>query len=601
MTTNSTMESGRQDDQIPSGITLTIDGRAVTVPEGTLVIRAAEQLGIDIPRFCDHALLKPAGACRQCLVDIPDAGNGRGFPKPQASCTIPVAAGMVVETASPSAAKAQAGVLEFLLINHPLDCPVCDKGGECPLQNQAMSHGGAESRFTETKRTYEKPIEVSDTILLDRERCVLCQRCTRFAEEIADEPRLVLIDRGARQQVGTVDGEPFDSPYSGNIIDLCPVGALTSKDYRFRARPFDLVSTDSIAEHDACGAAIRVDHRRGKVMRRVAREDAAVNQEWITDRDRFEFRYLTKDRVKMPLVRENGTLRVASWPEALSAAAAGLAGVAAGVLTGGRLTLEDARAYAAFARETLGTEDIDFRDSATEEETAFLHQHVRGAELVSYADLMGADAVVLVGLDPRAEAGTIDLRLIQARQAGVLVQQFRRHDDVIGAEPHLSERSVVLVGRDAAQAPGLIQRAVEAAQNANAKLAWVPRRAGDRGAVEAGCFPLPSGRSTDEIVRAATVGALKGLVLGRVDATPELIDAATRAFTVSLETNRTDLAKVADVVLPVAAPAEKAGTFVTWEGRERPFGQVLDGGAYTDVRILRELASRTAALTEVRG
>ncbi|BBH17857.1 NADH-quinone oxidoreductase [Nocardioides baekrokdamisoli] len=580
-------------------VTLTIDGREVTVPEGTLIIRAAEQLGIDIPRFCDHELLKPAGACRQCLVDIPDAGNGRGFPKPQASCTIPVAAGMVVETASPSAAKAQAGVMEFLLINHPLDCPVCDKGGECPLQNQAMSHGAGETRFDGVKRTYEKPIPVSDTILLDRERCVLCQRCTRFAEEIADDPRLVLIERGARQQVGTVDGEPFDSPYSGNIIDLCPVGALTSTDYRFRARPFDLVSSDSIAEHDACGAAIRVDHRRGKVMRRVPREDAEVNQQWITDRDRFEFRYLTRDRVKMPLIRENGALRVASWPEALGLAAGGLAAGPTAVLTGGRVTLEDARAYATFARETLGTEDIDFRDTATPEETAFLHQHVRGAELVTYSDLMAADVIELVGLDPRAEAGTIDLWLIQAQRAGASIfRTFGRppadHPNVrkIGGDRPLTSRSVILVGRDAAATPGLLDEAVAAAANASAQLAWVPRRAGDRGAVEAGCFPLPGGRDVDEIVRAATIGQLRGLVLGRVDATSELIDAATRTFTVSLETNRTDLAKVADVVLPIAAPAEKAGTFVTWEGRERPFDRVFDAGAYTDVRVLAELAKR---------
>ena len=421
------------------------------------------------------------------------------------------------------------------------------------------------------------------TILLDRERCVLCQRCTRFAEEIADDPRLVLVERGARQQVGTVDGEPFDSPYSGNIIDLCPVGALTSKDYRFRARPFDLVSTDSIAEHDACGAAIRVDHRRGKVLRRVAREDAAVNEQWITDRDRFDFRYLTKDRVKMPLIRENGTLRVASWPEALGVAAAGLVGVETGVLTGGRLTLEDARAYASFARDVLGSEDIDFRDAATDEETAFLHRHVRGAEMVTYTDLMAADVVELAGLDPRAEAGTIDLWLIKARNAGVTVRPFG------GA---LTARSVVLVGRDAAATPDLLDQAVEVASQASAKLAWVPRNAGDRGAVEAGCLPLPGRKDVNEIVRSATVGRLGGLVLGRLDATPELIDAATRAFTVSLETNRTDLAKVADVVLPVAAPAEKAGTFVTWEGRERPFGRVFDAGAYTDARVLAELAKR---------
>ncbi len=215
------------------------------------MIRAAEQVGVQIPRFCDHPLLDPVGACRQCLVDIPDAGNGRGMPKPQASCTLAVAPGMVVNTqaTSPVAEKAQHGVMELLLINHPLDCPVCDKGGECPLQNQAMSNGAGESRFEASKRTYPKPINISAQVLLDRERCVLCARCTRFSEQIAGDPFIALIERGALQQVGIYEKEPFESYFSGNTIQICPVGALTSAAYRFRSRPYDLVSTPSVAEH----------------------------------------------------------------------------------------------------------------------------------------------------------------------------------------------------------------------------------------------------------------------------------------------------------------------------------------------------------------
>ena len=226
-------------------VTLTIDGVEVSVPKNTLVIRAAEQIGVQIPRFCDHPLLAPVGACRQCLVEVPDAGNGRGMPKPQASCTITVAEGMVVNTqaTSPVAEKAQQGQMEFLLINHPLDCPVCDKGGECPLQNQAMSNGRGETRFTEHKRLYPKPINISAQVLLDRERCVLCARCTRFSEQIAGDPFIALIERGALQQVGIYEKEPFESYFSGNTIQICPVGALTSSSYRFRSRPFDLVST----------------------------------------------------------------------------------------------------------------------------------------------------------------------------------------------------------------------------------------------------------------------------------------------------------------------------------------------------------------------
>jgi len=318
-------------------VTFTIDDVEMSVPKGTLVIRAAEQIGIQIPRFCDHPLLAPAGACRQCLVEVavPDReGVVRPMPKPQASCTLEVTPGMVVRTQRTSAAaeKAQHGVMELLLINHPLDCPTCDKGGECPLQNQAMSDGRATSRFHDPKRTYAKPIAVSTQILLDRERCILCQRCTRFSDEIAGDTFIDLQNRGALQQIGTFSpeildfagatgpapvsrgapddgtpisaatgmpvtdptgpvgcaeidtaGRPFSSYYSGNTVQICPVGALTSAAYRFRSRPFDLVSTPSIAEHDSNGSAIRVDHRRGVVLRRLAGEDPAVKQEGIAD------------------------------------------------------------------------------------------------------------------------------------------------------------------------------------------------------------------------------------------------------------------------------------------------------------------------------
>ena len=417
-------------------ITLTIDDVEVSVPKGTLVIRAAELVGTEIPRFCDHPLLEPVGACRQCLVDITDAGNGRGFPKPQASCTIEVAAGMVVKTqvTSEIAEKAQRGNMEFLLINHPLDCPVCDKGGECPLQNQAMTHGQGESRFTETKRTFPKPMKVSEQVLLDRERCVLCARCTRFSEQIAGDPFIELLERGPMQQVGIYEEEPFHSYFSGNTIQICPVGALTSSDYRFRSRPFDLVSTPSIAEHDACGSAIRVDHRRGKVMRRLAGDDPEVNEEWITDKDRFAFTSAVQgDRITTPLVRnDKGQLETASWPAALAIAARGLAKAAGkvGVLPGGRLTAEDAFAYSKFARTVLKTNDIDFRARPhSAEEAEFLASHVVATSLdVTFASLENASTVVLVGFEPEDEAGAVFLRLRKAsRKNGVKVVSIASH------------------------------------------------------------------------------------------------------------------------------------------------------------------------------
>ncbi|MDX6299183.1 MAG: NADH-quinone oxidoreductase subunit, partial [Nocardioidaceae bacterium] len=304
---------------VPSGtaaaenlVTLTIDDVEVSVPKGTLVIRAAEQVGVQIPRFCDHPLLAPVGACRQCLVEValPDKDGSPktmmgppGRVKPQASCTLVASEGMVVRTQTTSeiADKAQQGNMEFLLVNHPLDCPVCDKGGECPLQNQAMSNGRGESRFTESKRTFPKPISISAQVLLDRERCVLCARCTRFSEQIAGDPFIALVERGALQQVGIYEREPFESYFSGNTIQICPVGALTSASYRFRSRPFDLISTDSVCEHCASGCALRTDHRRGKVTRRLAGNDPEVNEEWITDKDRFAFGWSSQpDRLSYP-------------------------------------------------------------------------------------------------------------------------------------------------------------------------------------------------------------------------------------------------------------------------------------------------------------
>ena len=535
-------------------VTLTIDGVQVSVPAGTLVIRAAEQVGVQIPRFCDHPLLDPVGACRQCLVDVPDAGNGRPMPKPQASCTIPVAEGMVVSTQATSevADKAQQGIMEFLLINHPLDCPVCDKGGECPLQNQAMSNGRGESRFAASggvKRTFPKPINISAQVLLDRERCVLCARCTRFSEQIAGDPFIALIERGALQQVGIYEKEPFESYFSGNTIQICPVGALTSADYRFRSRPFDLVSTPSVAEHDACGAAIRVDHRRGRVMRRLSGNDPEVNEEWITDKDRFAFGYLhTDDRLSYPQVRENGELRPASWPEALALAAKGLADAGSvGVLPGGRLTAEDAFAYSAFARLALGTNDIDFRSRPlSAEEADFLAAEVvlraPGNGGVTYADLDAANSVILVGLEPEEEAGTIFLRLRKAHRehrtrvwsvapfatnglrklGGTLVAARPGTEaEVVAGLTHdtdieLDSASVILVGERMATVPGALTAVARLARTSGAKLAWVPRRAGDRGALETGCLPnlLPGGRPVADAsarVDAATAWGVAGL------------------------------------------------------------------------------------------
>jgi NADH-quinone oxidoreductase subunit G len=627
-------------------ITLTIDGFEVQVPKGTLVIRAAELLGIQIPRFCDHPLLDPVGACRQCIVEV------EGQRKPLASCTTTVTEGMVVKTqlTSPVAKKAQEGTLELLLINHPLDCPVCDKGGECPLQNQTMSHGHADSRFHDKKRTFPKPIAISSQVLLDRERCVLCARCTRFQQQIAGDPFIEMFERGALQQVAIYTDQPFESYFSGNTVQICPVGALTGAAYRFRARPFDLVSSPMVCEHCASGCALRTDHRRGKVLRRLAGDDPQVNEEWNCDKGRWAFTYATQpDRIVTPLIRDYDTGRLveASWTEALERAARGLGyardGKGVGVLPGGRLTVEDAYAYSKFARVAVRTNDIDARSRAhSAEEADFLAAYVAGRYLeVTYDDLESAPSVLLVGFEPEEESPIVFLRLRKGvRRNGtkvVTVAPFRSPgavklnatlvQTVPGDETKVlsewertrpPEGSLILVGERLASIPGALSAAAALAADTGAKLAWVPRRAGERGAVEAGCLPtlLPGGRGLGDaaglgwgdlpaaagrdlsgILTAARDGELDALLVGGVDPADcpdaELaLDALDKVgFVVSLELRRSPVTDRADVVLPVAAAVEKAGTFLDWEGRARPFDAVLQtSGALPDVRVLHVLA-----------
>ncbi|GGO53086.1 NADH-quinone oxidoreductase subunit G [Streptomyces lasiicapitis] len=675
VTTNSAPSGGGEAAVPPEDlVSLTIDGVEISVPKGTLVIRAAELLGIEIPRFCDHPLLDPAGACRQCIVEV------EGQRKPMASCTITCTDGMVVKSqlSSPVAEKAQRGVMELLLINHPLDCPVCDKGGECPLQNQAMQVGDADSRFEGKKRTFEKPVPISTQVLLDRERCVLCARCTRFSNQIAGDPMIELLERGALQQVGTGDGDPFESYFSGNTIQICPVGALTSAAYRFRSRPFDLVSSPSVCEHCAGGCATRTDHRRGKVMRRLAQDDPEVNEEWICDKGRFGFRYAQRpDRLTTPLVRDadSGELQPASWPEALEAAAKGLAAARgrAGVLTGGRLTLEDAYAYSKYARVALDTNDIDFRARVhSSEEADFLAARVagRGRDLdgggVTYTALEKAPAVLLVGLEAEEEAPGVFLRLrkawrkhgqrtyalatyatrglekaggtllpaapgtetewLDALAAGVGLDE----DGAKAAESLRSEGAVIAVGERLAAVPGALTAVVRTASATGAHLVWIPRRAGERAAIEAGAVPslLPGGRpatdprardevagvwgvaelphrygrDTGQIVEAAATGELRALLVAGVEVADLPDPARARealdevGFLVSLELRPSEVTERADVVLPVAAVAEKPGTFLNWEGRARLFEAALKPDhmtrrlAPTDARVLHMLA-----------
>ncbi|HEY0805318.1 MAG TPA: NADH-quinone oxidoreductase subunit G [Pseudonocardiaceae bacterium] len=690
-------EQKTEERPVPEGhVRLTVDGVVIDAPKGELIIRAAERIGVDIPRFCDHPLLDPAAACRQCLVEV--EMNGRPMPKPQPACAVTVGDGMVVRTQKTSAVadKAQQGVMELLLINHPLDCPICDKGGECPLQNQALRHGRSDSRFVDAKRTFAKPVPISAQVLLDRERCVLCQRCTRFAGEIAGDQFIDLIERGAMQQIGVgpvdpnlpavgpiipnvghgddhaLNGpkQPFASYFSGNVIQICPVGALTSAAYRFRSRPFDLVSTPSVCEHCASGCAQRTDWRRGRVTRRLAGNDPEVNEEWNCDKGRFAFTYATNsDRLLRPMVRDERTneLRDASWTEALRAAATGLKAArdakGVGVLAGGRLTVEDAYAYAKFARMALRTNDIDFRARAhSAEELGFLTDVVLDSA-VTYADLEAAPTVLTVAFEPEEESPIVFLRLRKAARKGRLVlfhigqwttPAVRKTNGTLlptvpgGEAQALADLpvdvadalrkpgSVLLVGERAAAIPGLLTAVRATAAATGARVAWIPRRAGERGALVAGAVPtllpggrpvtdaaaraevehawgmaagtLPAepGRDTDAIVAAAASSALSGLVVAGVDPDdlpdPELAAMAlsTVDFVVSLELRASEVTRRAHVVLPIAPAVERSGTYLNWEGRPRHFDTTLEspgapgrdgrGQTLPDCRVLDTLA-----------
>ncbi|HEV8682350.1 MAG TPA: NADH-quinone oxidoreductase subunit G [Actinomycetota bacterium] len=640
----------------PKLVGLTIDGKPVVVPEGTLVIRAAEALGVEIPRFCEHPLLDPVGACRQCIVEV------EGQKKPVTSCTTPVQDGMVVKTqhTSEMARKAQVGQLEFLLINHPLDCPVCDRGGECPLQDQALAHGPGESRYIDPKRVWKKPIPLSPLVLLDRERCVLCTRCTRFCDQISGERFIEMFDRGAGEQVSIAPGEDFRSPFSGNTVQICPVGALTSTPYRFASRPFDNRSGDSVCPHCACGCSLRVDLRSGKVIRHLARDNYEVNDSWLCDKGRYAYRFVDRDRLATPLLRDRG-LRPASFGEVFRAIGQAAKGGRVAFLGGGRLTDEDAFSMSKLARTAFGTNDLDHRFLGSPDVPLEVEQAAAAGMPVTYRDVEGAAAILVVGLDTREELPILHLRVRKAwRKTGakVFVIHPRRTaiadiaehvlvppgseatvlerllgssgtDTDVGriadALQEAGERAVVLAGLRLAESPGGVAAAAALAAQVGARFAYLPRRAGDRGALRAGVHPrlLPGGRRVDDPDERDEVEAM----WGEVPAEPgrnarAILDASARReidllylvgadplsdfpdaglvgramenvpFKVVQDIAAGGYAIYADAVLPAAAFLEKDGHFTDWEGRGQRVRPVRppEGLARPDWEIFQELS-----------
>ncbi len=454
-------------------VKITVDGREIEAVEGELVIAAAERAGTYIPRFCWHPRMTPVGMCRMCIVEI-DTGRGAAL---QPSCMIPVSEGMTVVTDSDVTKKAQTGVLEFLLANHPLDCPVCDKGGECPLQDQAYSHGPGESRFVEEKRHYEKPIPISDLVDLDRERCILCDRCTRFADEVAGDALIHFIDRGSQTQVNTFPDEPFASYFSGNTVQICPVGALTSSAYRFKARPWDLDQVESTCTSCSVGCRVAVQASRNEVLRYQGVDIDAVNWGWLCDKGRFDFQSIhAEDRLGTPLVRDGDAHATTTWSDALGRAggaikaaldSSGPAGV--GIIGGARLTNEAAYAWAKLAKGVIGTDNVDCQlgDGLPAEAVLGLPRAT-----IDQACTPGG-TILLVGVDPKEELPVLYLRLRHAvvNDGATLVELVPHATGLSGLAAHslihapgaVAAVATQLVAEDPAAAGGLDAPAIAAA------------------------------------------------------------------------------------------------------------------------------------------
>jgi NADH-quinone oxidoreductase subunit G len=607
-------------------IQLTIDGREIRAVEGAMLVDAAKQGDVEIPYFCyEPKLGNPVGACRMCLVEI------EGIPKLQTSCSTPVKDGMVVHTQTERVRHAQNAIVEFLLVNHPLDCPVCDKGGECPLQDITFGWGLGHSRVVEPKRHFQKPLALSPLVAIDRERCILCYRCVRFSQEVAEDYQLVFAERGAHTFVSTHDGHPYVAPFSGNIIELCPVGALTSQPYRFRARPWDIENAGGICTLCPSQCNVHFTVRDEKVLRVLARDHPLVDDGWLCDKGRFAYQAIHVDeRITQPLVRDGGELRAVSWERALEVAA----GIAkhrsrVGTLIGGQATNEEGFLLARLMREGLGCNDIDSREGgpvAPELARALAAPALQA----TVPDLEFAHTVLVLGCEPLDDAPILDLRIrkgvrrrgvqlaiatarpsaldpnartVLRYQPGSETEFLRGLDAALGGEPAGEDLSalvellrtggediVIVWGErlDPDALPHLLSIAgrLGLAERAGAGLLELPAGANGRGLREAGVLPtsgpgyaeLPveqRGRGAPEIAHAAVDGDLSALYLFQIDPVRELRGRAlwqaamrSAALVVAHASVLTEgIREHADVIFPAESHAEKEGTLVHPDGR----------------------------------
>lgn len=418
-------------------VNLTINGQPVQAPKNATIWQAAQRAGIFIPIYCYHPKMPPLGACRICLVEVEKA------PKPMAACTTGITEGMVVHVDSQNAEKARAGVMEFLLINHPLDCPICDKGGECDLQNYAVEYGRSTGRFQEEKRHLGKAIELGPTIALDRERCIMCQRCVRFSSEIVQDEGLIIEERGAQSVISTYKDQPYISQFSGNVTEICPVGALTSRTYRFKARPWELRHTPSVCNHCSVGCNLEVDSRLGReVVRFSSRTNDFVDDGWLCDKGRYGFAFIqSEQRLRTPLIRRGGKLEPASWDEAFAYVAAQLKDIkqkygaeAIGGIAGTHNTNEEIYLFQKLLRGLLGTNNVDHKHGSFGSLPATEIPNVHTATI---SGLETSKLIVLVGADPGLRQPVLELRIKKALKLGAKLA-------VVGALPTSLKRFVTV-------------------------------------------------------------------------------------------------------------------------------------------------------------
>ncbi len=589
---------------------LTIDGIAVEVPPNTTILQAAESVGVEIPRFCYHDRLSIAGNCRMCLVDVEKS------PKPVASCAMPVGEGMVVHTKSDRANKARGGVMEFLLINHPLDCPICDQGGECDLQDQAMAYGFDRGRFHENKRAVKDKYmgPVIETVMT---RCIHCTRCVRFATEVAGVPQLGATGRGEDMEITTYLEGALASEMSGNVVDLCPVGALTSKPYAFNARPWELRKTESVDVMDAVGTNIRVDARGRTVLRVLPRVNEDVNEEWLADKSRHACDGLRYQRLDQPYVRVNGKLKAASWDETFAVIVGKLSGINGSKVAAIAGDTVDAESMLALKDllTALGSPNLDCRQDG-----AALDPTVRASYLFNstIAGIEQADALVIIGSNPRKEAPVLNARIrkrylkgnFQVTVVGDAVDLTYKHkhlgNDLAAffqspEAPAGAKNPMIIVGMGALSRPD--GAAILAAARAYAeaigavKDGWngfnVLHTAAARvGGLDLGFVPGQGGKDTRGILDAAGKGEIEVVYLLGADE----IDTAKlgNAFVIYQGHHGDRGAHRADVVLPGAAYTEKDGTYVNTEGRvQRGLRAVFPpGDAREDWTIIRALSEK---------